>query len=390
MGHNTETFLGLLASPAGHAALVFFFFLLIVLFLRKLFGPKGWLRDPKWDEMNRVQRRQEQEAAMRQRLSQLIPLLEREQAVFGSYVDEFCRAGQPDQSAKARRLIPDGHPGLAELFERAEQADPALMYELKREHSLNVLQNAMEIVVAEPALFPAGLPGSKKIGARPRSAILRKGMREPDAVLLLAALYHDLGRFEQLRRYGTFCDAVSMNHGHLSAKLLKGPRFLAGESPETRALTRLTVLMHNRRELPAKLTPGLHPICQALRDADKLDILRIMAAELAPGHAPDPTVVLGLADEPEKYSPALLEKASKRESIAYTELRYVNDLRFVLCGWLNSLSFETSRRILARRGHLESIMTALPDTPEIKRLTDMVRSDLTAVADPYIALQRPL
>src|SRR6185369_2428225 len=34
------------------------------------------------------------------------------------------------------------------------------------------------------------------------------------------ALFHDVGRFEQYRRFGTFRDADSVNHAHLGVRVL--------------------------------------------------------------------------------------------------------------------------------------------------------------------------
>ena len=36
----------------------------------------------------------------------------------------------------------------------------------------------------------------------------------------LSGLLHDIGRFEQVKRYGTFYDAVSIDHAELSADIL--------------------------------------------------------------------------------------------------------------------------------------------------------------------------
>ena len=47
------------------------------------------------------------------------------------------------------------------------------------------------------------------------------GMAGEDADLAwLIGLMHDIGRFEQARRYGTFVDSLSVDHAELSADIL--------------------------------------------------------------------------------------------------------------------------------------------------------------------------
>nr|MCR4902705.1 HD domain-containing protein [Butyrivibrio sp.] len=44
--------------------------------------------------------------------------------------------------------------------------------------------------------------------------------KEDTDLAWLLGMLHDIGRFEQLRRYNTFIDAVSVNHAALSADIL--------------------------------------------------------------------------------------------------------------------------------------------------------------------------
>ncbi|MBM6898753.1 HD domain-containing protein, partial [Gemmiger formicilis] len=47
------------------------------------------------------------------------------------------------------------------------------------------------------------------------------GLSQPDIDLAwLCGLLHDVGRFEQLRQYGTFNDAQSIDHAAMSARVL--------------------------------------------------------------------------------------------------------------------------------------------------------------------------
>ena len=100
----------------------------------------------------------------------------------------------------------------------------------------------------------------------------------------LLGMLHDVGRFEQLRRYNTFNDADSIDHAFFGAELLFGKEQLIRsyldfekEAPkeEELALMRTAVASHSAYRLPKDLDERTRMFCQILRDADKIDILRV-------------------------------------------------------------------------------------------------------------------
>ena len=227
--------------------------------------------------------------------------------------------------------------------------------ELKYAHSLRVLQNAGEIAAGEQVF-----------------------RHDPQAerALLMAALYHDLGRFEQLARYQTFRDADSVNHGLLGAKLLRDKRFLSAETPQLRHLVRAAVLWHNRLSLPQGAPEPLSPVSKALRDADKIDIIGILNEEFRPGHEPDKTVVLELRNDPQQYNHKALEAVLDGRAVLYSDMESVNDFRLLLCSWIFMLEFGSSLRLLARSGHMENILEGLPSGPDMDKVRTRIRARL--------------
>lgn len=47
-----EAMQNFIATKYGQYALIFIFFMFIIIYLRVLFGPKGFLREKQWDEWN--------------------------------------------------------------------------------------------------------------------------------------------------------------------------------------------------------------------------------------------------------------------------------------------------------------------------------------------------
>ena len=93
-----------------------------------------------------------------------------------------------------------------------------------------------------------------------------------------SGMLHDIGRFEQVRRYGTFADGQSVDHAQFGADLLFKEqlyeRFVPGTDSEKKALIEKAIRMHNVFLMPENISDREKVFCNILRDADKIDILR--------------------------------------------------------------------------------------------------------------------
>ena len=104
---------------------------------------------------------------------------------------------------------------------------------------------------------------------------------EETGIAWLTGMLHDIGHFEQLARYGTFFDKGSVDHAALGADLL----FRDGHIRDYVASDRHDLLIehviraHNRFRLPKNQSDRERMFCRILRDADKIDILRIASFE---------------------------------------------------------------------------------------------------------------
>lgn len=89
-------------------------------------------------------------------------------------------------------------------------------------------------------------------------------------------MLHDIGRFEQLRRFDTFFDAVSIDHAQFGADLLFQQGLLENfdDSGKFTDLIEKAIRCHSLYRLPENLTEYEKMFCQILRDADKVDIYR--------------------------------------------------------------------------------------------------------------------
>lgn len=231
--------------------------------------------------------------------------------------------------------------------EAAQQGDVAPML-LKLRHSHAVLENAERIV--------AGENFSPSLGR----------------VCLLAALYHDVGRFEQYLRYHTFKDKLSCDHGQLGVRILKREQRLLDEAPGIRRAVLAAVGLHNRFALPSGLAGLTAAAAHVVRDSDKLDILRVMDEHLTGPGPYNPTVVLSLPHTPGLYSEAVLKAAAENRVAAYADLRSVNDFRLLLGTWFFDMHFTSSRRQFVEDGHARNLVLGLPNDAAYGRARELM------------------
>ena len=225
---------------------------------------------------------------------------------------------------------------------------------LKWEHSLKVLDNAAQILAVSD--FP--------------DSLRRAG--------LLAALYHDVARFEQYAQFQTFRDGLSFNHGvHGSQILKREPWLLEGESRFDCSLVRAAVSMHNRACLPAGLPADYALVTGLVRDADKIDILRVLAPHMKAGAARSEAVTAHLPDIPNEWSGKIYADLLAGRYASYKDLRCLNDFRLLVCTWLFSLNFPAGLEIIRRQGHIFEILDSLPQAPEMDRARAVVQEVLT-------------
>lgn len=216
--------------------------------------------------------------------------------------------------------------------------------DLKLQHSLRVYALARRIVEHEP------------LG--------------PDAadIALVAALFHDTGRFEQFRRYRTFHDPSSANHARLGVRALLAEDLLRDLPGEVRRTVLGAVFLHNVRALPEPLREPLGAATRVVRDSDKLDIIPVVLANLAADGNGSNVVTLGLDPHPASYTRSIYDAVLAGKTANYAEMRWFNDFRLLLMSWIADLNFPTSLTIFRERGYADTIFDALPDDEAMRTL----------------------
>jgi hypothetical protein len=197
------------------------------------------------------------------------------------------------------------------------------------------------------------------------------------------ALFHDLGRFLQYQRYRTFRDPDSENHAKLSIRQLDRHQVLHGLEPTERLLVKRAIIFHNRPRLPGHLDPATQFHSRLIRDADKVDILRVMVEEFAqPDALRNPVVSLGLAAE-SGVRDVVYQHLFHGRLMNYQELYNINEFKVLLMSWVFDINFRPTFEILRQRDAFGAIAVTLPNTPSQQQAWALINAHIDrCLAEP--------
>ena len=108
---------------------------------------------------------------------------------------------------------------------------------------------------------------------------IAKDVNAGEDIAWLCGMLHDIGRFEQIKRYNTFSDALSVDHALFGADILFTDGLIKEVCPdldedEMRILEK-AIRNHSAYRIEAGLSREELIYSNILRDADKIDIFRV-------------------------------------------------------------------------------------------------------------------
>ena len=165
---------------------------------------------------------------------------------------------------------------------------------------------------------------------------------ERDAWLAHAiGLLHDTARFEQYRDYKTFADAASFDHGERGAEILaRGFEWDGLEEGDKEKLL-AAVRHHNKIEIPPSTPLAQYRWCALARDADKIDVFRMVQSRIDNGTIYD---MLPRHKRVTGLTPALVEEVRATGRGSYLNARSLQDYRLIQLTWGLDLNFPSSSR----------------------------------------------
>lgn len=178
--------------------------------------------------------------------------------------------------------------------------------------------------------------------------------KEDIDLVWLTGLLHDIGRFEQVRRYGTFNDTKSINHGKLGVEILfaegKIRDFIDDRSEDE--LIKKVIGCHNAYTVPSDYSEREITFSNILRDADKVDIFKvniIMSAEDVYGVTKEEL-------ENTEITEAVLDSFKKKETVLRSLKKTAVDHRVGHISLVFGLIYDESIRITVQQGYLNEMI----------------------------------
>ena len=186
-------------------------------------------------------------------------------------------------------------------------------------------------------------------------------------------LFHDIGRFEQFVKYRTYNDPGSVNHCLLGLEVLRRTKVLDEVDAPQRQLIEKAIEYHGSRELPADLNGECLLFSKLIRDADKIDALKVVTGYYRL-YAENPRgfkLELELPDGP-GYSTEVVKGLLSGRRIDYNELRTLNDMKLCQLGWVYDVNFAPTLKRIKQRRLLEMLVDFLPKTKDIERVKEKI------------------
>jgi len=172
-------------------------------------------------------------------------------------------------------------------------------------------------------------------------------------------LLHDIGRFEQYRRFQTFSDHQSIDHGALGAEILTDQFPQDWISRDLLPLVINTTRYHNAAALPKDQDLHVLKLLRLVRDADKIDIFRLSCNyyRRRTEHNKNSALELNTSENEEICDEIYGCIMSGRPALKQ-DIRSLNDFKALQMSWVFDLNHEKSFAIIARGQYLDGILSS--------------------------------
>ena len=185
------------------------------------------------------------------------------------------------------------------------------------------------------------------------------------------SLLHDVGRFEQFVRYQTYSDRKSVNHCDLGVDIIKTEGVIDTLDKTEKKIILSAVKYHGIKDLPKALDERTFLHCRIVRDADKLDIYRVVKEKYLE-YVDNPESYNLELEHPDQpwYSDQIIQAILNRQQVNYLLVKTLNDFKLLLLGMIFDVNFEPSLKKISRMGYVQTYIDMLPADDTIYKVRD--------------------
>ena len=202
------------------------------------------------------------------------------------------------------------------------------------------------------------------------------GLSQEDVeIAWLIGMLHDIGRFEQIKRYQTFSDAHSVDHAEFGADLLFVEPGLIKDYIETReydTLIETAIREHNKYRISEDLDERTAMFANIIRDADKIDIFRVQVEEPIEG-------IYGVSFDYIKQQPLsqeVFEQFKEHHAILRNTKKTYLDYYVGHFSLAFELVYPYSRKLTIEQGYLEQLLSIEVKDVEVQQKIDYIKDEI--------------
>lgn len=211
-----------------------------------------------------------------------------------------------------------------------------------------------------------------------KNIAIAQGWPQEDVELAeIIGLLHDIGRFEQVKKYNTFIDKDSVNHGEYGAKILFENGLIKKFNINQKYYNtiKIGILNHNRSVIEEGLTENEKMHCKIIRDSDKIDIFHVLLT--------DKTINTYGTDsmEDETFSDEIVREFKEEHRIDYKKRQTYGDIWISHIAYVFDFNFKSSYEIIREKDYINEMFERINFK---QQKTKMQAKNLIKIANEYI------
>ena len=210
------------------------------------------------------------------------------------------------------------------------------IFEIKKEHSLRVADIALHL--------------SDKL----------EWADDDKKLTFLIGILHDIGRFSQMLEFNTFSDEKSVDHAERAITVIKESGLLETLNISNKEPVFAAILNHNKFKIQDGLTGQQLLHSKLIRDADKLDIYRVLADYYSKRNGDINHTLTWELQKGTVVSPAVAKEILSGKMVSKKNLVSEIDVKIMQLSWVYDLNFRPTFEYLLKHRYLENVYNSMP------------------------------
>ena len=196
--------------------------------------------------------------------------------------------------------------------------------------------------------------------------------KEEVEIAEVCGLLHDIGRFEQFKRYNSHIDHETVNHGDFGAEILTENNFINEFATEKQKMIIQVVKYHNKYRIPRTLREETRKYIDIVRDADKIDSLYLMD-----------TKEIFYEAKNNKINEAVMAQVRKREMVIRQNIKEEIDFLALELAFIFDLIYKESFELVKEKDYVNNIIDIYINSTSNKEFIEQLE-EMRTILNNYI------